>query len=498
MANFGRTVKNNNYGKYTRTENDAVALRTTSSPLLDMFAMVGACRGQTEKFINAHFEKALYEDTVLATKLMFYARNIRGGLGERDTFRTMVRYMAEKHPNIMYRNIKNIPHFGRWDDLYALVGTSIEPAMWTFMLNQFHQDRKDMREGKPISLLAKWMKSVNTSSQESRELGKLTAKKLGLSEKTYRKEVARLRKYLRVVERKMSANEWEDINFEAVPSGAMKNYRNAFKRHVEGVFDNYMTQVESGEKEIKANLYPYEILMRAGICGTGGWGAYRFSIGEDRVLEAQWKALPNYISGKNNVIVMADTSDSMTSENGRPIATAIGLAIYFAERNRGPYKDLFMTFSEKPRFVELTGNTLKEKVECIESEVANTNLEAGLDLILRVALENNVSQDEMPVSLVVISDMHFDRAVCGSPLKTFYQSMKEKFEKDGYNIPTIIFWNTTERKEAFHVGKDDANVMLVSGNSTSTFKNILGNIGRTPFDFMIETLNDPQYDCVEV
>jgi len=341
-------------------------------------------------------------------------------------------------------------------------------------------------------------------------LGKKTARALGMSEKQYRKTLSALRQYIDLVEVKMSAREWDSINYEALPSKAMKNYRNALKEHNPKAFETFITKVEKGEAKINAStLYPYDILMGAGLHteikeGHGSrsrWygGNHFFTIKEDRVLEAQWKALPNYIEGENNVLVMADTSGSMELENNRPIATSIGLAIYFAERNKGAYKNLFMTFSEHPEFINLKGTTLKSKVECVESIVANTNLEAAFDLILKVAIENNVSQEEMPKSLIIISDMHFDEATRYTDSReTFHKTMKKKFASHGYKMPTIIYWNVAQRADAFQLSKDSTNAMLVSGQSVATFKAVLGSIGKTPYDFMVETLNSKEYDCVRI
>jgi len=508
MANFGNVVKNNNYQNLTRTENQAVALKSTESALLDLFATVGALRAKDYDYICEIFDEAFAEDKLLATKLMFYARNVRGGLGERQTFRNMLKYLAEINPEIVEKNMSLIPHFGRWDDLYVLVGTPVERKMWKFVEEQFYQDLSNMKNEMPVSLLGKWLKSVNTSSSESRRLGKMTARALGFTDKIYRQILSKLRRYIDVVETKMSAGEWETISYNQVPSNAMKNYRNAFMKHdekgfnafmnkVEKGFNAFMNKVENGETEIKATtLYPYEILEKANLSSSFSLSDSILRITEDRVLEAQWKALPNYIEGENNVLVMADTSGSM---EGRPLATSVGLAVYFAERNKGAYKDLFMTFSMNPRFVKLSGNTLAEKVSKIEAEVANTDLERAFQLILDVAIRNNVSKEEMPKSLIIITDMHFDYATAGgSDLDTFYQKMRQKFSLRDYEMPTVIFWNVDQRENAFQVTKNEKNVILVSGQATSTFRNVLANIGCTPYEFMLNTLNSPQYDSVKV
>jgi len=398
-----------------------------------------------------------------------------------------------------------IPFFGRYDDLYSLIGTKAEDNMWALLAWTIKQDLMNMEKGQPVTLCGKWLKSTNTSSKESVKLGRLTAKQFGMTEKQYRKTLSSLREYIKVIERYMSAKDWEDIAYSQVPSRAMKNYRKAFSRNDGVRFGEYIESVTKGEAKINAGaLYPYDILEAAKLSYRN-----RFSIEEDAVLEAQWKALPNYIKKQANILVLADTSGSM---EGRPMSIALGLAIYFAERNTGPYKDLFLTFSESPRYVLLSGNTLKEKLSHIESIVANTDLEKAMDLILKTAIENRVSQEEMPLALVVLSDMHFDGvsniisdggwyAGYGNraPQKiTFHESMKAKFSSAGYTMPKIVYWNVDERSPAVQACQSDEGVILVSGASTSTFKSIISNISTNPYDYMLEVLNDEMYSIVRV
>lgn len=501
--NFSNAM--NQYQNLTRTENDAVALSTTKSKLLDMFASAGAMRNRSHGEVERMFLDAMQEDKLLATKMMFYTRNIRGGLGERKTFRSMLYSLAVEYPDIVRKNIRLIPQFGRWDDLYTLIGTPVEEDMWNLVRKQWKADFAMMENKFNISLMAKWLKSVNTSSKESCFLGKATAKALGLSQRKYRKTLSAMRKYIDVVEKKMSKNKWEDINYESVPSLAMKNYRNAFKKHDEEGFSYYIGSVASGEKKINAStLYPYDILKSGGLGHSFTWhteqnqGSYTL-VTHDIVLEEQWKALPNYVKGEVNALVMADTSGSMNTDNQRPIATAIGLAIYFAERNSGAYKDKFITFSERPSMVFLKGNNLREKVECVPYINSNTNIEKAFQLILEIALENRVPQEEMPASLIVISDMEFDYCVENkSQLQTHFQKMEKMYEQYGYKMPSVIFWNVESRHEAFQVDADKPNTILVSGQSPSMFKNVMGSVGKTPYEFMVETLNDPLYDEVKI
>jgi hypothetical protein len=499
--NFANAVRNEQ--NYTLTENQAVALKSTGSNLLNLFSMIGAIRNKSYEEVSEMFQSALAEDKLLAVKMAFYARNVRGGLGERETFRRILCSLAISNPEIVKKNLDLISWFGRYDDLYSLVGTPVEDNMWSLLAWTIKQDLMNMEKGESVTLCAKWLKSINTSSKESIVLGRLTAKQFGMTEKQYRKTLSKLRDYIKVIESKMSAQDWEDIAYAQVPSRAMKNYRKAFSKHDGERFGKYIESVTKGEAKINAGaLYPYDILVAAGL-------TYRnnFKINDDPVLEEQWKALPNYIKKPMNALVMADTSGSM---DGLPMAIALSLAIYLAERNTGPYKDLFLTFSEHPEFVELKGKTLKEKVSHIKSIVANTDLEAGMDLILKVAVENQVSQEELPAYLIVCSDMHFDAADENSGRgggwgyervsvkKTFHTSMKEKFARAGYEMPTIVYWNVSERAPVVQAKANDSGVVLVSGASASTFRDIMNNLGTTPMEAMLQILNSEQYAMVQI
>lgn len=498
MNKFVNTAKG--VSNVTLTENGAVAYKSTGDSLVDLFGSIGSLRGADYARITKKFADAYAEDPLLATKMAFYARNVRGGLGERHTFRVILKYMAQTHPQTVLNNLSNIPHFGRWDDLYTLVDTDLEDAVWAMIKAQFILDAKNMSAGKPISIMAKWLKSTNTSSSKSVRLGRKTAHALGLTEKNYRKALSAMRKYIDVVEQKMSANDWENIDFEGVPSRAMAIYRDAFKRHGMNLFKEYIEKVEKGEATIKAaTLYPYDIFEKMGFTG-GGWGGnFKFNH-YDQVLEAQWKALPNYVGDGANFLVMADTSGSMM---GRPMCTSVGLATYFAERNHGAFKDMFMTFSSRPSFVTLKGDTLYDKVKNVPSIVDNTNLEAAFDLVLKTAIQGNVPAEDMPKAIIVISDGEID-SYMGQGYYSgymnrawgFLDAMRAKFRKHGYQMPNVVMWNVESRHDTYLATTDFLGVQFASGQSPSVFKSLIANMGKSAYDAMVETLSDPMYDCV--
>lgn len=480
---FANAMKQEN--KFTRTENGAVALNTTSDARLDLFGTIGSLRDADENRITTLFSEAYTQDKLFATKIVFYARDIRCGLGERKTFRTIIRYMAEHHPEALRPNLDLIGVFGRYDDLYELVGTPLEDDMWETMKNQFEEDLKNLNEGKAISLLAKWIKTADASSPETRKLGILTAQRLDYPVYNFKRIVRSMRKQIGVVESLMSAGKWTEIKYPEVPSRAMMIYRRAFAKHDPDGFSEFINKADKGEVKINVStLYPYDIVEKI-----------LYGRENNKVLEAQWKALPDYVEQGTNALIMADVSGSMC---GRPMATSIGLAIYFAERNTGAYHNLFMTFSSNPQIVTLKGETLYQKIKNAENADwgGNTNLKAAFEKVLDIAEKNNVSQEEMPKAIVVISDMEID--YCGDKNWSFYDKMEKKFQKAGYVIPNVIFWNVYSRHDLFHTDATRKGVQLASGQSVTVFKQVLQNLGYNPIEAMENTINSERYDCITV
>ncbi len=474
-----------NEGKFTHTENGAVALNTTSDARLDLFGTIGALREADKNRIETLFAEAYAQDKLFATKIVFYARDIRGGLGERKTFRTIIRYMAEKHPEALRPNLDLIGVFGRYDDMYSLIGTPLEEDMWAAMKKQFEEDLRNLNDGNAISLLAKWIKTADASSKETRRLGIMTAQKLDYPVYNFKRIVRSMRKHIGVVESLMSAGRWDEIKYPEVPSRAMMIYREAFMKHDEQRFLEFINKAEKGEVKINATtLFPYDIVEK-----------FLYKGESSKVLEAQWKALPDYVEKGSNVLVMADVSGSMS---GRPMATSIGLAMYFAERNVGAYHNMFMTFSGNPETVLLKGETLEQRINNLKRAnwQMNTDLQAAFNKVLSIAVKNNVPQEEMPKAIVVVSDMEIDS--CGNRQWTFYDKMVAKFAENGYQIPNIIFWNVNSGHDVFHADHERKGVQLASGQSVTVFKQILQNLDYNPVEAMENTINSERYDCIKV
>ena len=498
--NFAEAMKEEQ--THVFTENGAQAKNTSGDKLVDFYSTIGALRNADDARVLRLFDDAYTEDNLLATKILFYARDIRGGLGERKVFRTILKHSAMHHPEAIRPNLDLIGVYGRYDDLYCLIGTPLESDMWNTMNKQFAEDLKNFNEGNVISLLAKWIKTPDTSSEESRKLGCLTAKKLGYSVYDFKRILRKLRAHIRVTETLMSAGKWDEIKYSEVPSRAMNIYRNAFMKHDPVRFTDFNQKALKGEVKINSStLYPYDIIekyfTRMYMNNPYATTNVVRPEGED-TLEAQWRQLPNYITEGKHAIVMADTSGSMV---GRPFNTALGLALYFAERNVGAYKDVFLTFSRHPHFQQIKGSTLYEKLSSLNMADwgQNTDLQAAFDYILATAIKYKMKPEDMPQTLIVVSDMEIDRAQgYGEESWSFYEDTKRWYRASGYEIPEVIFWNVESRNDIFHADAKRKGVQLCSGQSTAVFKQLMDCVGMNAYEAMLKVLNNERYSAVQV
>lgn len=486
------------------TENGALTRTSTMSDLYDMFALGGAYRTRSDEDCIVLFKKAYKESPVYALKCLFYLRDVRGGQGERRFFRVCLKWLANYDTEAVIRNISHVAEFGRYDDLYCLVGTKAEKAAFTFIKKQLMLDM----ECKTPSLLAKWLKSENTSSLESVKLAKITRQYLGMTARQYRKTLSILRAKINVLERLMSAGKWADIEFDKIPSKAGLIYKNAFARHdVERMQVNpqavsYEAFAKDENTTVNAKtLYPYEVVEKA-INAMGGfnyWGRTKDVPLDDTnrlMVNKYWANLKDYFDGATlNALPVVDTSGSM---RGTPIHVAISLGLYCAERNRGPFADHYISFSSRPQLIRTEGVDFCDKVNRIYQTnlCENTNIEATFDLILNTAIENNLSSDELPENIIVISDMEFDaaRSWHTAPAETLMEGIERKWNRTGYKMPKLIFWNVNARNDRIPM-KDKNGITFVSGASPVIYEMIMS--GKSSMDLMFDKLNSERYAVIK-
>lgn len=481
MNTFLNGLKSNS--NYTLTENGAVTHRTTNSMVLDLFAQGAAMRSRSESDVILMFRKAFAEDEKLALKCLFYIRDVRGGQGERRFFRIVLKDLATQNPEAVRRNLEFIAEYGRWDDYYALVDTSLETEMFAFLKKQFALDA----QCKAPSLLAKWLKSENASSKETRKLGTKTRIAFGLNHKEYRKALSVIRERINVLERLMSAGKWDLIEFDKISSKAGLIYKNAFARR-DMIAKKYETFAKDETTKVNAGtLYPYEVVEKA--------IQFRGNNDTDRaIINKYWENLKDYFNGREmNGIAVIDTSGSM---NGTPLNVAISLGMYIAERSGGPFANHFITFSSRPELVEFEGIDFVDKVKRCNSASwqMNTNIEAVFDLLLKNALETNATQDDLPQNIYIVSDMEFDSCAYRGNKETLMEGIAKKWAAKGYEMPHLIFWNVDARQAnipVLGVGR----ISFVSGFSPSIFDSLLS--GKSGYELMLETLLKERYTPIQ-
>jgi len=518
----------------TYTENLALTYRSTLDPLLDFYYHAAAKRVTRPSDPNAAdvlalFRKAYQANPVLAAVALFHLRDVRGGKGERTAARLCFDWLRDNHPDAFAKLIPLLPEYGRWDDVLVYHD---HPVVRNLVISQL---RDDLTGDKP-SLLAKWMPSNQASNRDRRQLAKawravifttsdgkpirnlldkITDKRHSQEydaafitdrdrqrdastdkrhSQQYRLLLSNLRARLKIVERQMSAQQWGEINYPAVPSQAMLKYRSAFKRHDPERYEQYLQRAQAGEAKMNtATLAPYQIvhaMMKA-----------KPEAGEDAAIEALWKNLPDYTQGKVGLVV-ADVSGSMYSDklpgsSARPVDASIALAIYYAQRNQGPWGGLVVTFSQVPQFINITPEmSLRQAVDAIVKNPhngLNTDFQAIFRLLLNKANELKVPPEQMPSAIWVISDMEFDEA---GENTTNLDAVRAQYQQSGYPMPALIFWNVASRHMQTPALAEDQGVVLISGFSARAFQAALENKTITPYEAMMSVLLSERYQPV--
>ena len=509
MNTFMNALKEENNFKVT--ENGATAKKSTMSKLYDLFALGGAYRSRTESDCVLLFKEAFEENTEYAMKCLTYLRDILCGQGERRFFRVCLHWLGMNYPKAAARNLVTWVKDGfiRWDDLFVLLDTPAESALITLINHQLVDDMQtyNLSATGPVSLCAKWLPSENTSSIESRHRARKIIAALHLTPREYRKMLSKLRERINIVERLMSQNRWDEIDFSKIPSRAGLLYRNCF-RNKGLIAEKYKAFAENKDTTVNAKtLYPYDVVAAAIKCMRSNsywdYNAPSLNDTERLMVNKYWNNLTDYFNGASlNAMVVCDTSGSMTSSYGlstAPINVAISLALYTAERAKGPFANHYISFSREAKLVETVGVDFCDKVDrIVKADLCeNTNLESVFDLVLITAIRNNVRPEDIPKSLIIVSDMevddatnnyrnHFDKEV-------FMDTMRRKWNTLGrgkYEFPNLIYWNVCARNNTF-LEDPRSGITFVSGCSPVLYEQILKGI--TGEQLMLEKLNSDRY-----
>lgn len=469
------------------TENGDRAYKTSGSYCLDYFSLIGGMRFNYTNALN-NFMKAYKEDPILAIKILFFTRDIRGGLGERNIFRFTFNALCNLAPNVAKQVLAYIPTYGRYDDLFSAYSTPVRKEVVKMIKEQLNEDIQNKKDNKGISLLAKWMPSINTSSSETRVLAKKLASSLGMSNEEYRKTLSMLRKDF-IIENNLREKDYS-FDYESVPGGAMFKYRGAFFKHDEERYSAFLDAVNSGEKKINSStIFPYEVIRKF---ENGDVNTKK----DANALDTIWNSFSREGIDSKTIVVRDGSGSMYDCEKVSANSVATSLALLFAERLEGEFKNKFITFSSHPKLVEVEGKTIKEKYNFISQfdDYSNTNIEKVYKLILNVYSNPNFKKEDALDRIVIISDMEFDCIEEDNEIST-YEFFKKEFEKLGFKLPEVVFWNVRARSTHLPVTMNEANVKLVSGASSSIIDMVTKNDSTTPYEMMLKCLE--KYSCFD-
>lgn len=518
-ASFADALKDTLNDRKSVTENGAVGYASAGSELLTMNFMLSSLRNETEQEIARRYAKVYFENPKLAVAFLFFAGDVRGGCGERRTFRTCFDWIVRDDPALAARLAGLIPEYSRWDNLVRLVDSAISETVVRIVRKQLLADAAALKCNGRVSLLAKWMPSERTSSKATRRLAKEWISRIGWSPRDYRKTISALRAKISVVETFMSSDRFSEIDYGAVPSRANLKYAKAFVRHDKERREKYLEDLKKGKAKINASeaVFPHEIVSRLRRNTdfreyNGAWdSALDGSV--DATLESMWNALPNKVGESDGgTICVVDSSASMDTRAGYNSRVtcwevALSLGIYTSERLHGQFHDKFITFSKQPRFIDMANcKTLRQKVTLAEATriVENTDIEAVFDLILRTAVDHGMKQKDLPGTVLVLSDMEFDAATTygfmsppkrEAKLKTLFETIADKYREAGYWMPRMVFWNISSRTDTVPVRSNENGVALVSGFSTNIMDMVMSS-EIDPYKVLVKTITSKRYQPV--
>lgn len=478
----------------TTTLNGDKAFVSTGNKALDYFTLVGGYRYCFDE-VKYLFAKAYLEDRIKALKLLLYTRDIKGGIGERELFRSLINFITNDEKDFVKNLIPYIPQYGRFDDLFALLGTKAENEIISYISDVLHQDIENKKLNKPYSLLAKWMPSLNTSNEESRKIARYLALKLGMSYKEYRQTLSYLRKNM-IVENNLREKNY-DFKYSSVPSAAMSKYRNAFERNDKERFDEYIMDVSSNKEKMNTEVLDVVTFVK------------RVNL-QDNTLSDYYNTTWNNLVGNDSIkgrsLVVRDGSGSMTCGRGGlcPLDIANAMSLLTAARLTGPFKNKFITFSSRPEFVDLSCFTkIEDKLKQLHryNDCSNTNIEKVFNLIYDIYTKKGFNKEDALDRIIIISDMQFDQAIeyrynenVSSKYKSCYELYKEKFERLGIKAPEIVFWNVCSYGTV-PVRENAEGVKLISGSSKAVIDLITKNESINPVELMDKVLE--KYKFVE-
>lgn len=475
-------------------------------------------RGLEIPTLYQYMSDSINENIIDSFLIAFNTRDCRGGKGERALGRKSFIWLFINKPLLFRKIIHLIPEYGRWDDLLHFFPRVLNLQNIEYVRNNFcslieneehlitlqviqkqivnifvlkiKHDYTLMLKGKPCSIAAKWAPTEGDSLDKKTGVYKTLAKAMNIPPRTLRKVyLTPLRAYLKIVETYMCSGKWDEINYNKVPSCAMKRLKKSFEKHDKERFNEWKTSLNDNSTLTKVNakqLFPHELIKEI-----------RVKNNADEVCEAQWKILEKECLKGNLIdsIAVIDTSSSMFIQDYLPFDVAIALGLIISSCD-GVFKNHVITFNTVPEFIEIKDGSLFNRWKQIYNIPwgGSTDILKTFEIILNKAKTFNVEPKDMPKTLWIISDMQFNSA----SKVTNFEAIDNLYKLSGYIRPQIIFWNVVGSSTDFPVNSEENGTSLISGFSPSIMKAILSDKEFTPFSILQETLNNNRLSAVKI
>lgn len=448
----------------TLTTNGAVTHKSTGDALINLFFTIGAARNNAES-AKKLFDDALASDIKKATAILLYCRDVRSGMGERNIFRILVKELIASNLDLARKVLRLTPQLGRWDDVKEFYDTPLEAEALQMIVDGLANKN---------ALCAKWQ------DRSDRKL----SRKLHMNECALRKYLAKLRKDT-IVEHKMCENRWSDIAYDKLPSLAGIRYSKTYKKKDE---ERYTAFINDKDKKVNSSIaFPHNIYQL-------------YKNGEEEAASKYWANMSK-LNVVSNILCVVDVSGSMCAKASGTVScmdVSVSLGTFLAQQIKGHFHNKLITFSATPTIVSIPESDNIGEVFDFVARMdwgGNTNLEATFNAILSEAKKFKVSQDNMPATLLILSDMEFDSA-CSHAGATLYETMRAKFASSGYKAPSVCFWNLNGSGKNFPVMKNEKGACLVSGFSPKVIEAVVGAKQFTP-ESVVEEAIKPYLEMIE-
>ena len=464
-------------------------ITSTNNANLDLFTQL--VRGLNKNDLINYLDKSWDLSKLKTLAIIFNCRDRLKGKKEKEISNYCILWLKQYHNNIYKKHILiYINEYGCWNDLnYIIKKSKNNNYEYKIFAEQLKKDKELLNNGENISLCSKWVISAN--NKKVIKIARHLFDDIKNYQERYRKEfITPLRKKLDIIETKLCNKTWDQIEYSKVPAKALSIYKKSFIRNDRDKYQLFLNDVSENKIKLKiSGLLPHEIIKKY----------YDSNLEDiDETLELEWRAFVDLYKNNdyfNGIIPIVDVSGSMfdRSSSVKPIYVSIALGLLISELNSGYLHNKIMTFSIIPVFINIEGETLRDKIKSIVRAPfgLNTNFLNIADLIISKSLSDT---SFIYKKIICLTDMQFDAAnsINENENRNIHNIFMNKFKNNNLEIPELIYWNLSGKYNNFPIDESYENTSIVSGFSEQLLTVILNNDKINPLSLMDQIL-EPYY-----